>query len=90
MAFDTNVANMLTLALTNLNVILAKRGRENKIVNYPIFSRKDDKDINNFIIELKKAFTVNRVADNRKYLIMISYLKGIIANFYNRLAKITN
>ncbi len=59
MAFDTNAAQALTLALTNLNVTLVGRGKENKSINYPIFSRKGDEDINDFMSELTKTFTVN-------------------------------
>ncbi len=90
MAFDVNIANALILALINLNATLVERERKNKIINYLTFSERGDEDVNNFIIELKKTFVVNRVADNRKYLVTISYLKGIVANFYNRLAEITN
>jgi len=57
--FNTNAAQAFTLALTNLNAMLAGEGRENKSVNYPTFSRRDDKDINDFMSELTKAFTVN-------------------------------
>ena len=81
---------MFNLVLTNLNVILAKGDRENKTVNYLIFSEKDDKNINDFIMELEKTFAVNNVTDNRKYLIIISCLKEIAANFYNGLIGITN
>ncbi len=59
-AFDTNVANAFTLALTNLNTTLTSEGKKNKTVNYLTFSRRGDKDINNFISELKKTFAVNR------------------------------
>ncbi len=90
MAFDANVANALTVALTNLNTTLAAEGGERKAVNYPTFSEKDDEDINDFIINLEKAFAVNRVVDGRKHLIAISYLKGIAANFYDGLVRITN
>ncbi len=40
MAFDANAAQALTLALTNLNAMLVGGGRENKSVNYPIFSER--------------------------------------------------
>ncbi len=74
--------------MTALNAILADRRRENKIVNYPTFNEKSDKDINDFIIKLKKVFTVNRVFDNRKHLVAVSCLKEMTTNFYNRLAGI--
>ncbi len=90
MVFDINVTNIFILLLINLNAILVKEGWKNKIVNYLTFSKKDNEDINDFIIELEKIFAINRVVDNRKYLIVISYLKKIAANFYNRLAGITN
>jgi len=90
MAFNANVANTLTIALTNLNTTLAAKGRERKAVNYLSFSEKDNKDINNFITELEKAFVINRVINDRKHLVAISYLKGIAANFYDRLVGITN
>jgi len=80
---------VLILVLTNLNVALVRK-RENKIVNYFIFSEKSDEDINDFIIELEKAFVINRVADGKKHIIIIRYLKGIAANFYDRLAGIMN
>jgi len=64
--------------------------RENKIMNYLIFSGREDKDMNDFIIKLKKTFTVNRIDYNRKHLITISYLKEIIVNFYDGLVDITN
>ncbi len=89
MIFDINIANIFTLVLINLNAALA-RGRENKIINYPIFNKRGDKDINDFIIELEKAFAVNRVANNRKHVITISCLKRTAANFYDRLVEITN
>ncbi len=36
--FDANAAQALTLALTNLNAMIAGGGRESKSVNYPTFS----------------------------------------------------
>ncbi len=90
MIFDINITNILTLALTNLNATFARKVRENKIINYLIFNKKKDKNVNDFIVELKKAFTVNRIVNNRKYVITISCLKSIAANFYNGLNKITN
>ncbi len=89
MAFDANVAQALTLALTNLNAMLAGGGRENKSVNYPTFSKRGDEDINDFISELAKVFAVNRVSNNRKYIVAASCLKETAANFYDRLAGIT-
>ncbi len=89
MTFDANAAQALMLALTNLNTTLARGGRENKSVSYPIFSGRDDEDIDDFMSKLAKAFAVNRVPDNRKYIITASCLKGIAANFYDRLAGIT-
>ncbi len=89
MTFDVNAAQALMLALINLNVTLAGRGRENKSVNYPTFSEKDDEDIDDFISELTKAFAVNRVPDNRKYIVVASCLKRTVANFYDGLASIT-
>ncbi|SRR6266498_4466808 len=77
------------LVLTNLNVTLAGRGRENKSVNYPTFSGREDKDIDDFMSKLAKTFAVNRVPDNRKHIVVASCLKGIAANFYDRLAGIT-
>ncbi len=89
MAFDANAAQALTLALTNLNTMLAGGGRENKSVNYPTFSGRGDEDMDDFISELAKAFTVNRVSDNRKHIVVASCLKGTAANFYDSLAGIT-
>src|SRR6266540_7416291 len=89
MTFDVNAAQILTLALTNLNTTLAGGGRENKSVNYPTFSGRGDKDIDNFMSELAKAFTVNRISDNRKYIVAASCLKGMVMNFYDDLADIT-
>ena len=89
MAFDANAAQALTLALTNLNTTLAGGGRENKSVNYPTFSGRGEEDIDDFMSELTKAFTVNRVPDNRKYIVTASCLKGTAANFYDGLANIT-
>ena len=89
MAFDANAAQALTLALTNLNVTLAGGGRENKSVNYPTFSGRDDEDIDDFVSEITKAFAVNRVPDNRKHIVAASCLKGTAANFYDGLAGIT-
>ncbi len=77
------------LTLTNLNATLAERGKENKSVNYPTFSRQGDKNIDDFITELEKAFAVNRVPDNRKHIIIASCLKGMTTNFYDGLVKIT-
>ncbi len=88
MAFDMNAAQVLILALTNLNATLVGEGRENKSVNYLTFSRRGKEDIDNFIAELKKVFAVNRVSDNRKHIVMTSCLKGIVANFYDGLAEI--
>ena len=39
--------------------------------------------------EIAKAFTVNRVPDNRKHIVTASCLKGTAANFYDGLASIT-
>jgi len=84
-----NVAQILTIALTNLNVTLAGKGRENKSVNYPTFSGRDDEDIDDFMSELTKVFAVNRVPENRKHIVAASCLKGTVANFYDGLAGIT-
>ncbi len=89
MMFDANAAQALTLALTNLNTMLAEGGRESKSVNYPTFSDRGDEDIDNFMSELAKAFAVNRVPDNRKHIVAASCLKGTVANFYDGLAGIT-
>ena len=89
MTFDANVAQALILALTNLNVTLAGGGRENKFVNYLTFSGRGDKDIDDFMSELTKAFAVNRVPDNRKHIVAASCLKEIVANFYDGLVSIT-
>ena len=72
-----------------MNATLVGGGKENKSVNYLTFSGQGDEDIDNFITELKKAFAVNQVSDNRKYIITISCFKEMVANFYNRLAGIT-
>jgi len=90
MVFDVNVTNALTVALTNLNMTLAAGGGERKAVNYLSFSRRDDENINDFITKLEKVFIVNRVADSRKHLVVISCLKGTTANFYDELVRITN
>ncbi len=89
MAFDANIANILIVALTNLNMTLIAGSRERKIVNYLTFSKRGDEDIDDFIIELKKVFAVNKVFNNRKHLIIASYLKRIAVNFYDELAEIT-
>ncbi len=89
-AFNANAANTFTLALINLNMTLIAEEKKRKLVNYPTFSRRGDENINDFITELEKAFAVNKIADARKHLITISCLKGIAANFYDRLAGITN
>ncbi len=89
MAFDTNAAQALTLALINLNATLARGDKENKSVNYSTFSGRGDEDIDNFISELTKAFAINRVSDNRKHIVAVSCLKEIAANFYDGLASIT-
>ncbi len=89
MAFDANVAQALTLALTNLNITLVEEKRENKSANYLIFSERGKEDIDDFIIELEKAFVINRVPDNRKHIVIVSCLKGIAANFYDGLVRIT-
>src|SRR6266498_1253609 len=86
--FFGTLAQALTLALTNLNVTLAEGGRENKSVNYPTFSGKGDEDIDDFMLELAKAFAVNQVSDNRKHIVAVNCLKGIAANFYDGLADI--
>jgi len=88
MVFDTNAANAFTVVLTNLNMILAARREERKTVNYPTFSKRGNKDINNFIMKLEKVFTINKILDNRKYLIVVSCLKRTATNFYNRLVGI--
>ncbi len=90
MTFNANAANTLTIALINLNTTLVTGGEERKSVNYPTFSERRDKDINNFIIELEKVFAVNRVVNNKKHLVVISYLKKTAANFYDGIIKITN
>jgi len=83
MTFDTNAANTFTVALTNLNMTLVAEEGEKKSVNYLTFSERGDKNINDFIIEVEKAFVRNKVADDRKHLVTISCLKGIAANFYD-------
>jgi len=40
-------------------------GEERKTVNYMIFSKRGDKDIDDFIMKLKKIFIVNKVSDVR-------------------------
>ncbi len=77
------------LALTNLNTTLAGRGRENKSVNYPTFSERGDEDIDDFMLELAKAFVINRVSDNRKHIVAASCLKETTVNFYDGLVSIT-
>ncbi len=89
MTFDANVAQTLTLALTNLNATLVGGGRKNKLVNYLTFSGREDEDIDDFMSELAKAFAVNQVPDNRKHIVAASCLKGTAANFYDGLASIT-
>ncbi len=86
----TNAANMLTLTLTNLNAILVKGDRENKTVNYSTFSKRKDEDVDDFINDLKKVFAINRVMNNRQYIVIASYLKEIAVSYYNKLAGITN
>ena len=90
MTFNVNATNALTVTLTNLNTTLAAEGGEQKAVNYPSFSRRDDENINDFITELEKIFAVNRVSDGRKHLVVISCLKGTAANFSDGLVGITN
>jgi len=72
-----------------LNITLTGGGRENKLVSYPTFSERGEEDIDDFMSELAKAFAVNRVPDNRKYIVIVSCLKGTTANFYDELASIT-
>jgi len=76
MVFDTNTANIYIVALTNLNMILVAESEKKKIVNYLTFSKRNEKDINNFIVELEKAFVINRVFDNKKHMVAASCLKG--------------
>ncbi len=64
MTFDANAAQVLILALTNLNVILVGEGRENKLVSYLTFSERDNEDIDDFLSELEKTFTVNQIPNN--------------------------
>ena len=80
--FNTNTAQTFILVLTNLNTILVEEDRENKLVNYPTYSKRSDEDIDDFIIEQKKL-------DNKKYIVVVNYLKGTAANFYNGLVGIT-
>ncbi len=54
MIFNVNIANVLILALINLNTTLAEGGRENKTISYPTFSEREDEDVNNFINKLEK------------------------------------
>ena len=89
MTFDANAAQAITLALINLNATLAGGDRENKLVNYLTFNKRDDEDINDIMSELIKAFAVNRVSDNKKYIVAVSCLKRTAANFYDGLADIT-
>jgi len=58
-AFDANAVQEFTLSLINLNVTLARGGRENKSVSYSTFSGRGDEDIDDFMSELAKAFAVN-------------------------------
>ncbi len=80
--------NVLIVALTNLNTILTAGGEERKAMNYPTFSERDNENINDFIVKLEKIFTVNKILNNRKHLIITSYLKGIVTNFYDGLVGI--
>jgi len=88
MIFNINAANTLTVALINLNIMLVAEEEKRKVVNYLTFSERGNEDINNFIVELEKTFAVNRVYDNRKYMITASCLKEIAANFYDGLVRI--
>jgi len=67
---------------------LAVGEEKKKIINYPTFSEREEEDIDNFIIELKKAFVINRIPNNKKHMVAASCLKEIIANFYDGLAEI--
>ncbi len=71
-------------------MLTEKTTLKNKIINYLIFNKREDKDIDNFINELEKTFVINRIANNRKYMVVISCLKEITANFYDELNRITN
>ena len=68
--------------------MLVAEGRENKSVNYLTFSERGNKDIDDFMSELAKAFTVNQVPDNRKHIVAASCLKETVANFYDGLVGI--
>ena len=72
-----------------MNATIAEGGRKNKSVNYPTFSERGDEDIDDFMLELAKAFAINRVSDNRKHIVAASCLKETAANFYDGLAGIT-
>ncbi len=91
MIFDANATNILIFTFINLNMMLTGRIiRKNKSISYPIFSEKDDKDVNDFISDLKKVFTVNNMLNNRKYIVTINCLKKITANFYDSFNGIIN
>ena len=64
MIFDTNATNTFTLILTNLNMTLIEGIKENKIINYSTFSERRNKDIDNFINDLKKIFIINKIVNN--------------------------
>ena len=61
-----------------------------KTISYFIFNKKGNKNINDFIINIKKIFAINKIIDIKKYLVAINYLKKTITNFYNDLAEIIN
>ncbi len=90
MVFDINIANALTLVLTNLIATLVGQGRENKTISYLIFSKRRNKDIDNFINNLEKIFEVNRITDNRKLVVTTSCLKSIAASYHDGLAVVAN
>jgi len=52
MVFDINVTNALIIALMNLNITLAREGKENKTVNYSSFTEGDQNYVDTFFVKI--------------------------------------
>ncbi len=78
---DNNAVAALATILVGLqNVITALR--EGKIALLPTFRGQVDENVRKFIWQLKIVFLANQIIDNRKFYIKVSYLMGIVANWY--------
>ncbi len=78
---DNNVTIVLAAALVDLQNIVAA-SRKGRIALLPIFDKRADKNVSEFVKQLEIVFLANQITDNRKFHIGVSCLTGIVINWY--------